>query len=354
MLFFRKDKRRDVRPLTPVTKRPPPDAIDSMQSSAFYADAFSYFRDYPSRSLMSDHSRAVLYSLIRIRRPTYICEIGTLHAGTTEVLARACWENNWGIIYTADPFGGERCPPIIAGWPEDMRKYASFHPFSSMDLFNYLIQRQISLDMTLVDGNHDYEYALFDLLMAARITRPGGIVVMDNAEQSGPFNAARTFLASNPLWRELGSAVADHDPSDPFNPARASLPETTFIILQAPAHPAIGDVPRSWGQVETGSPRMAGLAFTLPPQTTAGVLHYQVIFRAFLEGADPLEAKKIGHVRIDVSAATTLRHAFDEALQLPDGAKYTVEIDMSWQADAACPPLELMAVPEPLVQAPVA
>jgi hypothetical protein len=223
MLFFRKNRGRDLRPLTPVTKRPPPDSVESMQSSAFYADAFSYFRDYPSRSLMSDHSRAVLYSLIRIRRPTYICEIGTLHAGTTEVLARACWENNWGIIYTADPFGGERCPPIIAAWPEDMRKYASFHPFSSMDLFGYLTQRQISLDMTLVDGNHDYEYALFDLLMAARITRPGGIVVMDNAEQSGPFNAARTFLAANPLWHELGNAVASHDPANPFNPERASL-----------------------------------------------------------------------------------------------------------------------------------
>lgn len=347
MLFFRKDKREGVRPLTPVSKNPVPDSLDSLQSSAFYKDALSYFRDYPSRSLMSDHSRAVLYSLIRIRRPTYISEIGTLHAGTTEVLARACWENNWGIIYTADPFGGERCPPIIASWPEDMRKYASFHPISSMDLFGYLTQRKISLDMALVDGNHDYEYALFDLLMAARITRPSGIVVMDNAEQSGPFNAARTFLAANPLWRELGSAVASHDPSNPFNPERASLPGTSFIILQAPAHPAISDVPRSWGQVETGSPRMAGLIFTLPRQKTAGVLHYQVIFRAFQEGTDPLEAKKIGRVRMDVSEATTLRHAFDEALQLPDGAKYTVEIDMSWQADAAAPPLELAAIPEP-------
>jgi hypothetical protein len=298
---------------------------------------------------MSDHSRAVLYSLIRIRRPKYISEIGTLYAGATEVLARACWENNWGAIYTADPFGGERCPPIIASWPEDMSKYASFHPLSSMDLFNYLIQRKISLDMTLVDGNHDYEYALFDLLMAARITRPSGIVVMDNAEQSGPFNAARTFLAANPSWREFGGAVAGHDPSNPFNPERASLPGTTFIILQAPAHPAISEVPRSWGQVETGSSHMAGLVFTLPPQKTAGVLHYQVIFRAFQEGSDPLEAKKIGRVRMDISEATTLRHAFDTALQLPDGARYTVEIDMSWQADAAAPPLELASMPEPAI-----
>jgi len=335
-------------PSPPSQKKSPPTSIDAIQSSAFYEDAFSYFRDYPARSLMSDHSRAVLYSLIRIRRPTYISEIGTLHAGTTEVLARACWENNWGIIYTADPFGGERCPPIIASWPEDLRKYASFHPLSSMDLFGYLIQRKIFLDMTLVDGNHDYEYALFDLLMAARITRPGGIVVMDNAEQSGPFNAARAFLAANPLWRELGSAVASYDPSNPFNPERASLPGTTFIILQAPAHPAIGDVPRSWGQVETDSPRLGGLVFNLPQQKTAGVLHYHVVFRGFQEGADPLEAKKLGHIRIDVSEATTLRHAFDEALQLPGGAKYTVEIDMSWQPDAASPPLELTAVPDPL------
>ncbi len=291
-LSFQTNK-ADLRPLSPVTTQSPPASLEALQSTAFYAEALAYLTDYPPRSLMSDNSRAVLFSLIRILRPTYIAEIGTLYAGTTEVLARACWENNWGIIYTADPFGGERCPPIIGRWPEDLKKYASFHPISSMDFFQYLDMRRISLDMTLVDGNHDYEYALFDLQMAARRTRPSGIIIMDNAEQSGPFQAARLFLTLNPHWRELGTAIPDHDPSNPFNTSRASLPETTFILLQAPLHLTLGEGPHSWGQASANGSRIDGLTFTLPQQVTSGSLHYQVIFRAFFTGGTPIEAKTI-------------------------------------------------------------
>jgi hypothetical protein len=93
-----------------------------------------------------------------------------------------------------------------------------------------------------VDAGPNRRSLAFFLDIVAAISDEG--LGMDNVEQSGPFNAARTFLASNPLWRKLGSAVAGHDPSDPFNPERASLPETTFIILEAPAHPAI--LPRKW------------------------------------------------------------------------------------------------------------
>ncbi len=62
-------------------------------------------------------------------------------------------------------------------------------------------------DLVLVDGGHDDQYALFDLQMTARLLKPGGIVIMDNAEQTGPFKAARTFLAENRAWRELGGAL---------------------------------------------------------------------------------------------------------------------------------------------------
>jgi len=80
-----------------------------------------YFANYPRQSLMSDHSRTVLFSLVQMHRPQVVVEIGTLYAGTTEVLARALWENGDGIIYTTDPFGAERCPDIIATWPVELR-----------------------------------------------------------------------------------------------------------------------------------------------------------------------------------------------------------------------------------------
>jgi predicted O-methyltransferase YrrM len=339
-LFRRKS---DVRPLENVTSQPMPSTLEELPGSAFYAEAVAYFTDYPGRSLMSDHSRATLYSIIKVRRPTYIAEIGTFQAGTTEVMARACWENNWGGVDTTDPFGGERCPQIIASWPEDLRNYVRFHPLSSMDLFASLDQRRISLDLTLVDGNHDFEHALFDLQMAARRTRPSGMVVMDNAEQSGPFHAARTFLAANPAWRELGCAVADYNPDNPFDLTRSSVPNTSFIILQAPGFTPVGMGPHSWGQVEVGQPAVASLALDLA-RPASGTLHYQVTLRAFARNSEPVEEKVIGVAPIEADGKVSV--PFENVLMAPERETYTVEIDLSWQGDE---PLALSAPPTAII-----
>ena len=332
-------QKSDVRPLESVTSQPVPSTLEELPDSAFYAEAVAYFTDYPARSLMSDHSRATLYSIIKVRRPTYIAEIGTFRAGTTEVMARACWENNWGGIDTTDPFGAERCPQIIASWPKDLRKYVRYHPLSAMELFANLDQRRISLDLTLVDGNHDYEHALFDLQMAARRTRPSGMVVMDNAEQSGPFHAARTFLAANPAWSELGRAVADHDPDNPFDPARSSVPNTSFIILQGPSFIPVGAGPHSWGQVQVWQTAVAGLALELA-RPASGALHYQVILRAFSKTGQPVEGKAIGVAPIEADGKISV--PFEDVLVVPERETYTVEIDLSWQG---AEPLALAAPP---------
>jgi hypothetical protein len=82
--------RIEVRPLAPIAA-PTGRASDiaAVMASPEYAVIRAYFSRYPGRSLMSDHSRAVLYSLVRMMRPQLIAEIGTLYAGTTEVFARA-------------------------------------------------------------------------------------------------------------------------------------------------------------------------------------------------------------------------------------------------------------------------
>ena len=212
-----------------------------------------------------------------------------------------------------------------------------------MDFFDYLRQREVSLDFTLVDGDHDYECALFDLQMAARRTRPSGIVVMDNAEQSGPFNAARTFLSLNPEWSESGSAIADHDASRPFDASRTSLPGTSFIILQGPPYLPVDGGPRSWGQVPS-SPFIAGITLTLA-KAARGTLHYLVTLRGFAADAAPTEAKAIGHVQINTAEATAIGHKFDEPLRGTEGRRHTAEIDLSWEGD---PPLALIGPPNPM------
>lgn len=348
----------EVRPLSPIVGMVPAaaavasDDTAEMLADPAYSKALSYFMGYPPRSLMSNHCRAVLFSLVRALRAKAVAEIGTLYAGTTEVLARALWENGEGIVYTADPFGGHRCPGIIERWPQELQARTEFHALNSMDFLLHLDARRVKLDLVLVDGNHDYEFALFDLMMVARLLRPGGVVVMDNAEQTGPFRASRTFLEANPAWRELGGAIASHDRSDPFNAGRSSVPETSFILLRAPQYLPIGEGPHSWGQVITESARLDGFALELPRQVAAGTLHYQAILRAFFDGTPVIEMKTVGHMRIDATEPATISRQFEAPSQAAEGAKlYTVELELSWEADNGSPPLAVAAGPTPLAPA---
>ena len=318
-------------------------------STVAYSDIESYFADYPPRSYMSDHSRAILYSLARMLKPEAVAEIGTLFAGTTEVLARALWENGRGLVYTTDPFGGERCPGIIATWPQPLQDLTRFHALNSMDFLRDLDQRGIVLDLVLIDGNHEYEFALFDLQMAAKLLRPGGVIVMDNAEQTGPFKAARTFLTLNPAWREMGHAIASHDRARPFDATRTSVAGTSFILLQSPTNLPVGEDIQAWGEVRTKSSHFDGFTLELPGQTTAGTLHYQAILRAFPEGGGALsELKTIGSVRLDMDGPTTITHRFKAPMRCADAARYTTEIDLAWEPDPGAPALALAGMPTPL------
>ena len=311
-----------------------------------YRALVEVFKSYPPGSLMSDQSRIILYTLIRMMRPSVVAEIGTMHAGTTQVMARALHENGAGIVHTTDPFGAERCPRAIAAWPPELQRHARFYPLNSMDFLLALRDQRIVPDLVLVDGNHDFEFALFDLQMTARLVRPGGIVVMDNSEQSGPFKASRVFLEANPAWRELGTAVSSYDPSRPFDRERASMPMTSFIILQAPEHLSISEGPYSRGQVPTERRQVAGLAFDII-KPTKGTLYHPVFLRGFVDGNPWLrELRTEGSMRVDGMGRTELR--FDQPLVIddpPPGAVFTVEVDLSWQGS---PPLTLAAEPSPI------
>ena len=331
------------------------ESIESLRASSAYEKVVRYFQDYPSRSLMSDHSRAVLYSLLRMVRPAAVAEIGTLFAGTTEVLARALWENGHGVVYTADPFGDERCPILIDQWPRALQEITRFYGEDSMMFLARLEQTKTSLDFVLVDGNHDFEFALFDLQMAAKLLRPGGIIVMDNAEQTGPFEAARQFLAQHPQWHELGGAVSNFNLSKPFAMPRCSIADTTFVVLQAPPHFLLRAVPRSWGQEVFSSSRLAGFSLDLPPQSSRGALHFQAILRAFADANRTVEEyKSIGTISIVLSGTSqTLQHKLAEPLisqvQGRDAdCKHTFENEFVWQAAPGSGPLSIATSPRPI------
>jgi len=320
------------RPLAPILGDFPPD----VPLKELVAKAIPAFLDYPERSFISATSRALLFSLIRKHRFHNVAEIGTFFGGTTEVLARALWENRSGNLFTVDPYNEGRFAKTLETWPQWMRQHTEFHPLYSMAFFGLLALRKVALDFVLVDGNHDFEYALFDLQMAARMMRPGGIIAMDNCDQTGPFSAAQTFIARNPGWRELGNALGAYNPSDPFGGIRSSYPETTLILLQSPRSIMVDEAPRSWGQQDTRLTTVRALSLGLPTQSALGSLSYRCHLRLFADGArGSLEKRCVGSLLID-GAHPKASHPIEPLTCEPlPGVPFRnlIEVELSWRGN---------------------
>src|SRR4030095_9218863 len=114
--------------------------------------------------------------------------------------ARCAREAGRANVHTTDPSATERCPPLIAAFPPELRDRISFFPQSSAMYFDEAIARSRTYDLVLIDGSHELEFAGFDLDCTARLMRPGGIVVLDNIEQVGPRFATKLFLERHPDW----------------------------------------------------------------------------------------------------------------------------------------------------------
>jgi predicted O-methyltransferase YrrM len=155
---------------------------------------------------------ATLCFLIERLQPQTVLEIGTFFAATSKIMAEAlsaCGRK--GKLITLDPFGGHRVPAILQTWPQTIQAVTEFRPSSSMDYFLELESQRTHtgvkslFGLIFVDGHHNLEYVLFDLIRSADHLRPDGVIVVDNLEQEGPRQAAVQFLHWNPAW----SLVAD-------------------------------------------------------------------------------------------------------------------------------------------------
>ena len=84
-------------------------------------------------------------------------------------------------------------------------------------------------DLVFVDGNHDYEFALFDIQAAAARMMPGGVIVIDNISQAGPYYATVDFLRARPEWSDCGTPRTSIS-RQPYDRKRANVPGTDFVI----------------------------------------------------------------------------------------------------------------------------
>jgi len=343
--------RRFIKPLTKIAAYPERadnityESLRTWHKSPAFAAVTAVFRDYPSNSLVGGIARELLYHLIRSTKAQNVAEVGTYYAATSEVMARALWENGRGILHTTDPFGAERCPFIISRWPEELQRHVGFYPLNSMGFFGELERNRVVLDIAFIDGNHDYEYALFDLASAAKLLRPGGIVLMDNVEQPGPFWAAVEFVRQNPEWTELGNSISNFSASYPFDAERGFIPGTPFVVLKAPEQYVVKSAPRATGQQPYGNKRLCGFRLNLSGAAPDGTLHMQIFLRGFSDEHDPEQLIAVTEANLHGESAFEL--SLPEPLETKVSSRHTVEIILFWEPSSHGKPLLLRRAPEP-------
>jgi len=318
------------------------DPVLAILSSIEFEPATRFFADNPAsqRSLVSPQAQALLYSILRNLQPDHVFEIGSYKAGTTESLCRALHANSHGLVHTVDPFRADYITATLKHWPPELLKHVRVHSMSSMDFYTEMERQGIHPGVVFVDGNHDYEFALFDIGRAAKYMSHGGFIFVDNIAQPGPFLAARDFLAVNPGWRELGGLTEKSDTSRSFDRARSVIPNTDFIVLQAPTSYVVTNRPTTFGRLRWWSPAVNGLELQLNESAATGSLDIQVVLRGF--GAQPVEA--IGETTVRLQAGSGRVSAPLEIKVEGQFTYFSVEAWLLWRGDR---PLQLATAPKP-------
>ncbi|MBV9705080.1 MAG: class I SAM-dependent methyltransferase [Methylobacteriaceae bacterium] len=349
----------DIRPIEHITRGCFQDRTEAteasiteyMESEIALGRVFNYFSEYPTQSMLSTNARMAIFGLIRMIKPATVVEIGTYYAGTSEVIARALWENRSGVLHTVDPYGARRCPSILRKWPKELRDRVRYWSENSAAFFERATRDHLQFDMVFVDGNHDFEFALFDLMAAARLLRPGGLIIVDNCEQAGPLSACRSFLRDMPGWEEIGRLASSPDADGPFGAPNTLIADTGFAFLKGPDMVHVGERPVSFGQVRIEKPKVTGFQIKLGAESLAGTLHYRVLLRAFEYGTSVIEElKSTGAVRLASDGQRVVNQWLAEPLRTDFGylyanAVYTTEVELAWTPDDGNTPLQLTKNP---------
>jgi predicted O-methyltransferase YrrM len=306
---------------------------DILASSLFAATANSFAKSLAaSRALVSFGSQALFYTLLRNMGPEHVVEIGTYRAATTEAMCRALHANGRGLVHTIEPYVAEWVPHIIAQWPQELRDRVRFYPMNSAAFF---AQCRFRPDFVFIDGHHDFEYALFDMQATARVINPGGLVVIDNISQPGPFLAARQFCRDNPGWSEIGRSLSNYRQGKPFDPHRSAIATTDCCVLRAPPLFSLDSQPIGLPTVHLAELRKISI---VPVGAPKGLLHVQCILRTFSD--PPFEQTVERSVMIDGGPQTI---SFDPPIHpAVAGAPFTVELWLCW---AGSGPLTLASAP---------
>ena len=316
------------------------DPIPPIIASSEFAEASRLLSTMPlaQRSLISSHGATILYTLIRNLKANHVVEIGSAYGGTTEVLARALAANGKGIVHTVGPFDSERFLPEMEKWPEAAKNATKFYPVPSMSFYIQMERTYIRPELVFVDGNHDYEYALFDILCAAKGLQLHGFIVIDNISQAGPYYAAIDFLRSNPTWTDCTVTPRLIKQDKAFDPGRTGIPGADFIILRKPGEYIVNKrFETMLAQQPHPNNSANGIKLRLA-EPNRGTLYSQCVLRSHDTEHTGAGSKEVAWLDREVTIS------FPEMIEAPTGKSfYTTEIWLSW---IGTEPLRLLVPPE--------
>ena len=315
--------------------------IPQLLQAADFAKTVAYFARCESGSLLSPDAQALLFAFVRNLRPEHVVEIGTFRGGTSEAICRALHANGRGILHTIEPSGATDVMAILERWPDALRRHVRFHAMNSMEFFGGE-HPGLRPSLIFIDGNHDYEYAAFDVRAASRLVNRGGFLFIDNISQFGPYMAARELLRDEPGWNECGERTDTFASERPFDAERTTIHNTDLMVLRAPRHFLVGARPMTTGQMTIAPRRIEAIELDLAAPAGEGRLSVQMIMRTVgrqqLEHIVAAQARPQQHgpARVDLTPPFT---------PVGDVSFMTVEIWLSWDGNA---PLALTRPPRVL------
>jgi hypothetical protein len=248
------------------------------------------------------------------------------------MLARAVVANGGGAVHTVGPFDQEAFRPVYDGWSPQLREAVRFYPTDSMAFFMEMDRQRICPDMVFVDGDHSYEFVLFDLQCAARRLSPGGFLIADDSIQAGPFYAVQDFLAAHPDWINCsGADPLPHDRTLAFDRARMPVPDTSLIVLRAPKGYRLMDGrPRTFGEIAWARPDVHGVKLALDGRQGPGALHVQCVLGGFGNNQPPEQIMATGSTAIVPGERLAEISLSSPLVMRPPRDRHTLETWVIW------------------------
>jgi predicted O-methyltransferase YrrM len=146
--------------------------------------------------------RALLYSIMREKKPITVVETGVMHGLSSKFILAALRKNGSGKLISVDyPSYFETGPANNDGYNYTLpkgkepgwilndqdKKYWEFHKGKSMEKLPGIFNVHKEIDIFIHDSEHTYETMWNELSLAWEHLRSGGICICDNIESNSSF-----------------------------------------------------------------------------------------------------------------------------------------------------------------------